>query len=120
MSTLKVWLCVIVMAVAAVPLRAGSNEAKPAGGNTANGEAAAAAASPNPSPNLNAAAGNANVAALLAVLVKKGVLGSAEADAIRNAAPEAEFQIVGGSAQPEGDIERGGFVGCGESGNAAG
>jgi hypothetical protein len=95
MSTLKqVWLCLIVMAVTVVPLMAGSNDAKPANGNAANAEAAAAAANPNPSPNLTAAPGNANVAALLAVLVKKGVLGSAEADAIRTAAPEAEFQLL--------------------------
>lgn len=94
MSTLKqMFVCLIVMAVTVVPLMAGSNDAKPANGNGANAEAAAAA-NPNPSPNLTAGPGNANVTALLAVLVKKGVLGSAEADAIRNAAPEAEFQLL--------------------------
>ncbi len=94
MSTLKqVCLCLIVMAVTVVPLMAGGNDAKPVNGNGANAEAAAAA-NPNPSPNLSAAPGNANVTALLAVLVKKGVLGSAEADAIRNAAPEAEFRLL--------------------------
>ena len=94
MSTLKqVLMCLIVMAVSTVPLMAGGNEAKPANGNTANAEPAAAA-NPNPSPNLTAAPGNANVTALLGVLVKKGVLGPAEADAIRNAAPAAEFQLL--------------------------
>jgi hypothetical protein len=94
MSTLKqVLVCLIVMAVSAMPLMAGGNEAKPANGNAANAEPAAAA-NPNPSPNLTATPGNANVTALLGVLVKKGVLGSAEADAIRNAAPEAEFQLL--------------------------
>ena len=94
MSTLKqVFLCLIVMAVTVVPLIAEGNDAKPANGNAANAEPAAAA-NPNLSPNLTAAPGNANVTALLAVLVKKGVLGSAEADAIRNAAPEVEFQLL--------------------------
>src|SRR5580693_855569 len=95
MLTLKrlLW-CLLVLAIMALPLMAGSNDAKPANGDAANAEPAAAAANPNPSPNLTAAPGNANVAALLAVLVKKGVLGSAEADAIRTAAPEAEFQLL--------------------------
>ena len=92
MSTLKqVMLCLIVMAVTVVPLMAGSNDAKPANGNGANAEAAAAA---NPNPNLTAAPGNANITALLGVLVMKGVLAPAEANAIRNAAPEAEFQLL--------------------------
>ncbi len=43
-------------------------------------------------PSLNA--GNANVAALLTVLVRKGVLAAGEADSIRAAAPEAEFQLL--------------------------
>jgi hypothetical protein len=95
MLTLKrlLW-CLLVLGIPALPLMAGSNDAKPANGDAANAEPATAAASPNPSPNLTAAPGNANVAALLGVLVKKGVLASAEADAIRNAAPEAEFQLL--------------------------
>jgi hypothetical protein len=94
MLTLKrlLW-CVLVLAITALPLMARSNDAKPASGDAVNAEPAAAA-NPNPSPNLTAAPGNANVTALLGVLVKKGVLASAEADAIRNAAPEAEFQLL--------------------------
>jgi len=96
MSTLKqLLLCLLVMAVAAVPLMAGSNDAKTGKEDAANTtEVAAAPGNPNPSPNLTAAPGNTNVTALLGVLVKKGVLASAEADAIRNAAPEAEFQLL--------------------------
>jgi hypothetical protein len=95
MLTLKrLFSCLLVLSIAAVPLMAGSKDAKPANGDAANTEPAAAAANPNPSPNLTAAPGNANVTALLGVLVKKGVLASAEADAIRNAAPEAEFQLL--------------------------
>jgi hypothetical protein len=86
--------CLLVLSIAALPLMAGSNDAKPANGDAANTEPAAGAANPNPSPNLTAVPGNANVTALLGVLVKKGVLASAEADAIRNAAPEAEFQLL--------------------------
>jgi hypothetical protein len=95
MPTLKQMLwSLLVLAITAVPLMAGSNDAKPANSNAANAEPATAAASPNPSPNLTAAPGNASVTALLAVLVKKGVLASSEADAIRSAAPEAEFRLL--------------------------
>src|ERR1700733_853368 len=96
MSTMKQLLwSLLVLAVTVVPLMAGGNDAKPANANAANtSEAAAVPASPTPAASLTAAPGNANVAALLGVLVKKGVLGAAEADAIRNAAPEAEFQLL--------------------------
>jgi hypothetical protein len=95
MSTLKqVFLCLIVLAISAVPLMAGSNDAKPEKENAANAtEAAAVPASPSPTPSL-AAPGNANVTALLGLLVMKGVLAPTEANAIRNAAPEAEFQLL--------------------------
>ncbi len=95
MLKMKRWLLsLIVLAVTAVPVMAGNNDAKPAAGNGASAEPDAASANPNPSPSLSAAPANTNVTALLAVLVKKGVLGSAEAEAIRNAAPEAEFQLL--------------------------
>src|SRR5580700_3144638 len=95
MLTLKrLFSCLLVLAIMALPLMAGSNDAKPANGVAGGAEPAAATANANPSPNLTAAPGNANVTALLGVLVKKGVLASAEADAIRNAAPEAEFQLL--------------------------
>jgi len=50
----------------------------------------AAAVSPTVAPT----AGSANVTALLGVLVMKGVLAPSEANAIRNAAPDAEFQML--------------------------
>ena len=87
--------CLLMLAIAAVPLMAGGNDpktAKESGVDVA--EAAAVPGSPTPAPSLTATPGNANVTALLGVLVKKGVLGAAEADAIRNAAPEAEFQLL--------------------------
>jgi hypothetical protein len=90
----KCFSSLIVLAITSAPVMAGSNDAKPADGNAANAEPAAVPANPNPSPNLTAAPGNANVTALLGVLVTKGVLAPAEADAIRNAAPEAEFQLL--------------------------
>jgi hypothetical protein len=96
MSTIKrlLW-SLLVLAITAVPLMAGGNDAKPANTNAANtSEATAVPASPSPAASLTATPGNANVSALLGVLVKKGVLGAAEADAIRNAAPEAEFQLL--------------------------
>src|SRR5271170_8018536 len=85
------WLS--VLAITAMPAIAGSNDAKTASENPASATAAAsAAANPNPSPT--PALGNANVTALLGVLVMKGVLAPTEANAIRNAAPEAEFQML--------------------------
>ena len=92
LSLRKCFLGVAVLAITAVPVMAGNNDAKPASGNAANAEPAAVPANPNPSPNLGATPVNANVTALLGVLVTKGVLAPAEAEAIRNAAPEVEFQ----------------------------
>ena len=87
--------CLLVLALSAVPLMAGGNDPKTAKENGVDAaEAAAVPGSPSPAPSLTATPGNANVTALLGVLVKKGVLAAAEADAIRNAAPEAEFQLL--------------------------
>ena len=75
MLKMKTWLVSLTMlALTAVPVLAGSSDGKPATGGAAKAEPAAAAANPDPSPNLSAIGGNANVAALLGVLVKKGVL----------------------------------------------
>jgi hypothetical protein len=90
----KCFSSLVVLAITALPVMAGSNDAKPANGNAASAEPAAVPANPNPSPNLIATPGNTNVTALLGVLVTKGVLAPAEAEAIRNAAPEAEFQLL--------------------------
>jgi hypothetical protein len=90
----KCFSSLVVLAITALPVMAGSNDAKPANGNAASAEPAAAPANPNPSPNLIATPGNTNVTALLGVLVTKGVLAPAEAEAIRNAAPEVEFQLL--------------------------
>jgi hypothetical protein len=92
MSTKKCLFTLLALAIAAVPLMAESNGAKTANENAAN--ESSAEASPAPSPNLTPTAGNGNVTALLGVLVMKGVLAPAEANAIRNAAPEAEFQLL--------------------------
>ncbi|HZC24864.1 MAG TPA: hypothetical protein VE866_16110, partial [Candidatus Binatia bacterium] len=63
-----------------VPLFAGSKEGAESKASTA------VAAAPT--------AGTENVTALLGILVMKGVLAPAEANAIRNAAPQAEFQTL--------------------------
>lgn len=99
MSTSKsLWSGLLMLAFATAPALAGSNDAKPANENAANASGAAATsaeATPAPaSPNLAPTAGDANVTALLGVLVMKGVLAPNEANAIRNAAPEAEFQLL--------------------------
>ncbi|MGA6986573.1 MAG: hypothetical protein WBZ01_11010 [Terriglobales bacterium] len=104
MLKLKNWLSsLLVLAITALPVMAG-NDAK-TDGNAANGTGAgatAAAASPAPSPapspspsvGLGAATGDANVTALLGVLVMKGVLAPSEANAIRNASPAMQFQAL--------------------------
>lgn len=94
----KKWLCSAVLAaVSAIPVFvfAGTNDAAEAKNSpSANAATAAAAASPNPNPNPTPTVANANVTALLGVLVMKGVLAPTEANAIRNAAPDAEFQLL--------------------------
>jgi len=71
---------------------AGSNDAKAAKENSTNAGAEATPAAA--SPNLATTPGDANVTALLGVLVMKGVLAPNEANAIRNAAPNAQFQAL--------------------------
>jgi hypothetical protein len=107
MLKLKSWLfAVLVLAITAAPVVAESNNAKKSNDNAANTASAegSPAASPNPSPSpspspsinpsVSLAATDANVTALLGVLVMKGVLAPAEANAIQNAAPSAQFQVL--------------------------
>ena len=95
MSKFKPWICSMVLAVAViVPAFAGTKEGADA---KTPAEAAASAAAPpaatlaSPIPSVTS---GANVTALLGVLVMKGVLAPGEANAIREAAPEAEFQLL--------------------------
>ncbi len=96
--TFKKWLCSSLLAavsVAPVFVFAGTNDAADAkntpSANTANADATA---TPNPAPSPALAVGDANVTALLGVLVMKGVLSAPEANAVRNAAPNAQFQAL--------------------------
>jgi hypothetical protein len=98
---LKRCLCSSLLAVSlsAVFVFAGTNDdANAKNSSSTNPSNAAAAAAepinPNTSPNLGPSSANTNVTALLGVLVMKGVLAPAEANAIRDAAPEAEFQLL--------------------------
>jgi len=99
----KNWLLILtILAVTALPLMAGSNDANPANSSSTSASSAPASATPDPNPNpspspsvgLATTTGDANVAALLGVLVKKGVLAPAEANAIRSALPSAQFQAL--------------------------
>ena len=96
MPKLKPWICVSLLTIASVVPALGrakdAADAKNPAETTAN--PAAQPAPPAANPNLTPAASNANVTALLGVLVMKGVLAPSEANAIRNAAPEAEFQLL--------------------------
>jgi hypothetical protein len=93
MSTLrKLFSSLLVLAITALPVMAGDNDGKPVSENNS-AAPANAAANTTANPNL-VPAGNGNVTALLGVLVMKGVLAPTEANAIRNAAPDAEFQLL--------------------------
>ena len=83
------WALAFVVVLSIAPAIAGSKDAdaKPAG-NTTNGAAQPAAVPATPS------ASHANVTALLGVLVMKGVLAPSEANAIKDAAPDAEMQLL--------------------------
>lgn len=96
MSKLKQWICSsLLLVVSVAPVLAGAKDAtdtktppEAATGNPAAQPAPAANASPTP------VAASGNVTALLGLLVMKGVLAPAEANSIRTAAPEAEFQLL--------------------------
>jgi len=88
---LKLWsfcsLLVIVWAAPVLGRTKDAADAKPA-------ETAAESAPQPPAAAVVNPAGNANVTALLGVLVMKGVLAPNEANDIRKAAPEAEVQLL--------------------------
>jgi len=92
MSRLQKWSCnCLLLAVAAVPLMAAPNDPVD-GSNAAATNSAPAAASPlNPA---GPAVGSSNIAALLGVLVNKGVLAPSEAKAIESSPPASEFQAL--------------------------
>jgi hypothetical protein len=95
MQKLKRFLCSSLLLVVSVPpALAGAKDATDtkAPTETTGNPAAQPAAAAN--PNLVPVAGNANVTALLGILVMKGVLAPSEANAIRNAAPDAELQLL--------------------------
>jgi len=73
---------------------AGSKDATDAKTPPENAASAASQPASGATPNIAVTGGSANVTALLGVLVMKGVLAPTEANAIRNAAPDAEFQML--------------------------
>jgi hypothetical protein len=92
----KLLSSLLLLAITALPALAGSNDAKPneAASNAANSVTNADPTPAAASPSLAPTAGEANVTALLGVLVMKGVLAPGEANAIRNATPAAQFQAL--------------------------
>lgn len=88
------WMGSLLFVVGIVaPALAGSKDASDAK-VPAEGAVNAAAQPTDSTPIVTLTAESANVTALLGVLVMKGVLAPAEANAIRNAAPDAEFQML--------------------------
>lgn len=83
----------LLLAITAVPVMAGSNNEKPVPATAASTNSAEAVPAPA-SPSLAPTAGDANVTALLGVLVMKGVLAPTEANSIRTAAPDVKFQLL--------------------------
>lgn len=94
MMQVKGWiLSSILLVSSSLPVFAGAKDADskvPADGAATSGAQPAAASSPSVTPT----SGTANVTALLGVLVMKGVLAPSEANAIRNASPDAEFRML--------------------------
>jgi hypothetical protein len=87
----KQWICnSLVILISVAPSLAGAKDAAEAKDSAVTTTAPAGSAA---GPNLVPAGGSANVTALLGVLVMKGVLAPAEANAIGNAAPDAELQL---------------------------
>src|SRR5579864_9258149 len=84
-------LLVVAMITPAVAGTKDAADAKAAAEARAKAATEGTATPASPSPSVS---GGANVTALLGVLVMKGVLAPAEANAIREAAPEAEFQLL--------------------------
>ena len=86
MLKVKGWLLsVLVLAITALPAMAGDNDAKTEDATVANpstNEGSVAATTSDPSPKLAVAAGDANVGALLGLLVSKGVLSAEEAKSL--------------------------------------
>lgn len=91
----KKWICsALLMVVSVVPALEAKKDST---ASTAPAETTGAPAGPPAavaSPSINSGGGNANITVLLGVLVMKGVLAPGEANAIRDAAPEAELQLL--------------------------
>lgn len=101
MLTVKKWLSNLLMvAITAAPVMAENNDAKTTTNDTeANAgsvESGLATAAPSPALSLKVTtpAVDANVTALLGVLLMKGVLAPSEANAIQNATPTGQFQAL--------------------------
>ena len=89
------WMGSLLLVIGMVaPALAGTKDASDAKGTPESAVNAAAQPGSGATPNFAVIAGKANVTALLGVLVMKGVLAPAEANAIGNAAPDAEFQML--------------------------
>ena len=106
MCTWNQWTCGVLFTVVCVaPALARpkhGDDTKPA--NAAVNAEAESSSPPSASAPLNAARGN--ITALLGVLVMKGVLSPAEANAIRDAAPDAEFQMLVEALARKGVVSR--------------
>ncbi|HTW30156.1 MAG TPA: hypothetical protein VMD76_00660 [Candidatus Sulfotelmatobacter sp.] len=88
----RLWILSVLLVIASVVGRAEEKDGTKA--KSAASTATSSAGQPATNPNVSVNGGNANVTALLGVLVMKGVLTAAEGNAIRDAAPEKEFQLL--------------------------
>jgi hypothetical protein len=91
------WVCMLLLAaMPAAPVFAATDDTKTKGSatDTTADDTKPAAVVADAKPSAGPTALNEKITALLATLEKKGVLAPAEANEIRNASPEEEFQLL--------------------------
>jgi hypothetical protein len=115
------WMCILLLACLSVtPLFAHADDTTKAKAPAATPVAndGGDSSTDKKSSSSPAPAANAKVAALLDVLVKKGILAPAEASQIRNASPDAELQLLVDALNRKGILSAADLTAVADSGSA--
>jgi hypothetical protein len=115
------WMCILLLAcLSATPLFAHADDTTKAKAPAATPAAndGGDSSTDKKSSSSPAPATNAKVAALLDVLVKKGILAPAEASQIRNASPDAELQLLVDALNRKGILSAADLTAVADSGPA--